>query len=110
MIGEVAGRNALIVDDEVDTAATLIATAEMVLRNGAKEVYAAATHPILSGPAVERLAASPIREIVVTDSIPLNDKAHTLGDRIKVLSVSGLLAEAIRRIHTNRSVSSLFGQ
>ena len=106
IIGDVMGRNALIVDDEVDTAATLIATAEMVLRNGAKEVYAAATHPILSGPAVERLENSPIKELVFTDTIPLSAEKQL--SKFKVISVAPLLGEAIRRIHTGQSVGALF--
>ena len=108
IIGEVKGRNALIVDDEVDTAATLVATAEMVLRNGAHEVYAAATHPILSGPAVERLEASPIKELVFTDTIPLSPEKRL--PKFKILSVAPLLGEAIQRIHTGQSVGALFDE
>jgi 2-keto-3-deoxy-galactonokinase len=82
--------------------------AETLQEQGAKDVYAAAAHGVLVGPAVERLSAAPIKEVVVTDSIPLNDKAKMLGDQLRVLSVSELLGEAIRRIHTNQSISSLF--
>jgi len=77
------------------------------LDQGAKEVYAVATHPVLSGQAVERLANSPLKEVVVSDTIPLREEAKGL-DKIKVLSVSKLLGEAIRRIHTDDSISSLF--
>ncbi len=108
IIGEVKGTNALIVDDEVDTAATLVATAEIVRRNGAKDVYAGATHPILSGPAVQQIEESPIKELVVTDSIPLSPEKHL--QKITVLSVAPLLGEAIQRIHTGQSVGALFDE
>lgn len=108
IIGEVKGTNALIVDDEVDTAATLVATAEIVRRNGAKDVYAGATHPILSGPAVQRIEDSPIKELVVTDSIPLSPEKRL--PKMTVLSVAPLLGEAIQRIHTGQSVGALFDE
>jgi ribose-phosphate pyrophosphokinase len=108
LIGDVEGTRALIVDDEVDTAATLVATADIVLRNGAREVYASATHPILSGPAVQRIEESSIKELVVTDTIPLTPEKRL--PKITVLSVAPLLGEAIRRIHTGRSVGALFDE
>ncbi len=108
IIGDVEGSRALIVDDEVDTAATLVATAEIVLRNGAKEVYASATHPILSGPAVQRIEESSIKELVVADTIPLAPEKQL--PKITVLSVAPLLGEAIRRIHTGQSVGALFDE
>jgi ribose-phosphate pyrophosphokinase len=108
IIGDVDGACALIVDDEVDTAATLVATADIVLRNGAREVYASATHPILSGPAVQRIEESSIKELVVTDTIPLTPEKRL--PKITVLSVAPLLGEAIRRIHTGRSVGALFDE
>ena len=108
LIGDVEGTCALIVDDEVDTAATLVATADIVLRNGAREVYASATHPILSGPAVQRIEESSIKELVVTDTIPLTPEKRL--PKITVLSVAPLLGEAIRRIHTGRSVGALFDE
>ncbi|TET99635.1 MAG: ribose-phosphate diphosphokinase, partial [Dehalococcoidia bacterium] len=108
LIGDVEGACALIVDDEVDTAATLVATADIVLRNGAREVYASATHPILSGPAVQRIEESSIKELVVTDTIPLTPEKRL--PKITVLSVAPLLGEAIRRIHTGRSVGALFDE
>jgi ribose-phosphate pyrophosphokinase len=108
IIGDVKGTNALIVDDEVDTAATLVATAEIVRRNGAKEVYAGATHPILSGPAVERIEESPIKELVTTDSIPLTPEK--LLPKMTVLSVAPLLGQAIQCIHTGQSVGALFDE
>ena len=108
IMGEVKGRTALIVDDEVLTAATLVATAEIVCDNGANEVYASATHPILSGPAVQRIDASPIKELVVTDTIPLPPEKQL--PSITILSVAPLLGEAIRRIHTGQSVGALFDE
>ena len=106
IIGEVSGRTALIVDDEVDTAGTLISTTDLVLENGAKEVYAACTHPILSGPAIQRLEKARITELAVTDTIPITLEKQL--PNIKVLSVAQLLGEAIRRIHTGQSVGALF--
>src|SRR5579862_7486412 len=108
LIGEVRGAPALIIDDIIDTAGTLVKTAEALLDKGATEVFAACTHPVLSGPAVERLAKSPIVEIVVTDSVPLCAAAQKLS-KIKVLSVSDLLARGIRSIHEETSISALFG-
>ena len=106
MIGEVEGRAVLIVDDEVLTGGTLVATAEVVTKHGATAVYAAATHSILAGPAVERIEASPIQELVFTDTIPLPSGKRL--PNMTVLSVAPLLGEAIRRIHTGQSVGALF--
>ncbi len=108
LIGDVKGARALIVDDEVDTAATLVAAAEIVRDNGATEVYACASHPILSGPAVQRIEESIIKELVVTDTIPLTPEKRL--PKITVLSVAPLLGEAIRRIHTGQSVGALFDE
>jgi len=107
VIGDVEGKTAILMDDMVDTAGTLCAGAETLLANGAKEVHACCSHPVLSGPAIERLNASKLKSLVVTNSIPLNGKEKEC-DKIKVLSVSKLLAEAINRIHNEDSVSSLF--
>ena len=107
IIGEVQGKRALILDDMIDTAGTLTQAAEALLARGAREVYAACTHPVLSGPAMERIEASRINEVVVTNTIPLGHRAKACG-KIRQLSVAGLLAEAIERIHDERSVSSLF--
>ena len=107
LIGDVRGRPALIIDDIIDTAGTLVKTAEALLNEGATEVFAACTHPVLSGPAVERLCRSPISEIVVTDSLPLCEAARKLR-KIKVLSVAELLARGIRSIHEETSISELF--
>ena len=107
VIGDVKGKTAILMDDMVDTAGTLCAGAETLLANGAKEVHACCSHPVLSGPAIERLVKSSLKSLVVTNSIPLNGKSQQC-DKIKVLSVSKLLADAINRIHNEDSVSSLF--
>ncbi len=106
IIGDVQGRTALIVDDEVDTGGTLVATAEIVARHGAQEVYASATHAILSGNAVQKIEGAPLRELVFTDTIPI--PPHKRLPNMTVLSVAPLLGEAIRRIHTGQSVGALF--
>ncbi|MGB9761780.1 MAG: ribose-phosphate pyrophosphokinase [Caldimicrobium sp.] len=107
IIGDVKDKIAIIIDDMVDTAGTICKAAEALLDKGAKEVYAIATHPVLSGKAVERIAASPIKAMIVSDTIPLKEEAKAIG-KIQVLSVANLLGEAIRRIHTDDSISSLF--
>lgn len=107
VVGDVSGMRALILDDMVDTAGTLTEAADSLLKHGATEVYACATHPVLSGPAISRLKDSCIKKLVCTDTIPLSAEAAACG-KIEVLSVAGLLAEAIRRIHYHDSVSSLF--
>jgi ribose-phosphate pyrophosphokinase len=107
VIGEVEGRNCVMIDDLIDTAGTLVKGAEALLRHGAASVSACATHPVLSGPAIERIMASPIREVVVSNSIPLRDGARACS-KIKVLSVAPLLAKAIQSIHEESSVSTLF--
>ncbi len=107
IIGEVEGKTAIIVDDMIDTAGTLIEGVNAILSHGGTAVYAAATHGVLSGPAVERISASPIRQVIVTDTIPLSDSAQKCG-KIVQLSVSDILAEAIHRIHNYDSVSQLF--
>ena len=107
LIGDVSGRPALIIDDIIDTAGTLVKTAEALLENGATKVFAACTHPVLSGPAVGRLMESAIEEVIVTDSVPLNEAARKL-PKIKVLSVAPLLARGIQSIHEETSISELF--
>ena len=107
IIGDVEGKSCLIVDDLIDTAGTLVKGAEALLERGARSVTACATHAVLSGPAVERIEASRIKEVVLTNSIPLRDEAKRCG-RIKVLSVANLLARAIQSIHEDGSVSTLF--
>jgi ribose-phosphate pyrophosphokinase len=107
LIGEVEGRDALVLDDMVDTAGTLTQGAQVLLDKGAKRVVAYAVHPVLSGPAIDRIEHSPIEEVVVTDTIPLGERARE-SKKIRVLSVAPLLGEAIRRIHMQDSVSALF--
>jgi ribose-phosphate pyrophosphokinase len=107
IIGDVDGMSAVLVDDMVDTAGTLVRAAYALIEKGAKAVYACCTHPVLSGRAVEVLTESPIEEMIVTDTIPLREEAKACS-KIKVLSISSLLAEAIRRIYEDESVSDLF--
>ncbi len=107
IIGEVEGLQAIILDDIVDTAGTLIESSSALASKGAKKVVACCTHPVLSGPAVERINTSIIEEVTVTNTIPLKPEALS-NSKFKVLSVAKLLAEAIKRIHCNESVSSLF--
>ena len=106
ILGEVKGKNVVIVDDLVATAGSLVEAVKALKENGAKEIWAAITHPVLSGPAVQRLQNSALKELVVTDTISLPQEKRL--SRLKVLSVASLLAEAIRRIHAEESVSSLF--
>jgi len=106
VIGDVTDKIALTVDDEIDTAGSLVGVVDTLLQRGAREVYACATHPVLSGKAVERIQNSPVKEIVVTDTIPLNGAKKL--DKITVLSMSALLGEAIHRIHTGLSVGAMF--
>jgi ribose-phosphate pyrophosphokinase len=107
VIGEVKDKKAIIFDDMIDTGGTVIQAAEAIKNNGANEVYACCTHPVLSGNAIERLNKSVIKEVIVTNTIPLSEEKKKC-KKIKVLSVAGLLSEAIRRIYYNESVSALF--
>ncbi|MDR2455286.1 MAG: ribose-phosphate pyrophosphokinase [Deltaproteobacteria bacterium] len=107
VIGEVKGRRALIIDDMVDTAGTLTQAADVIMELGAVEVAALATHPVFSGQALERINSSALSQVVVTNTIPLNPAGRDVS-KIKVLSVASLLGEAIRRIHQEDSISSLF--
>jgi len=106
IIGEVEGMRALTVDDEIDTAGSLIGVVNALLQHGVTEVYACCTHPVFSGPAIQRIAASPVKEVVVTDTIPVNGDRKL--DKITVLSMASLIGEAIHRIHTGLSVGALF--
>ncbi len=107
IIGDVEGKTAIILDDMIDTAGTLVEATEAVLQKGATAVYAAATHGVLSGPAIERIKNSRVEKVIITDTIPLSPEAAACG-KIVQLSVADVLAEAIHRIHNYDSVSSLF--
>ena len=107
IVGNVAGKTALLVDDMIDTAGTICTAANLLMEGGAKEVYACASHAVLSGPAIERLNAAPFKEIIVTDTIPMGDRVAEC-DKIRVASIAGVLAKSIRNIHDGSSVSALF--
>jgi ribose-phosphate pyrophosphokinase len=107
LVGDVKDKIAIILDDMIDTAGTLTQAARALKEHGAKTIYACATHGVLSGPAIDRINASDIEEVVITNTVPLGDK-EVLTSKIKVLSIAELLAETIRRIHEDESVSSLF--
>ena len=106
LVGDVKGRTAILVDDIIDTAGTIVKAAEALLERGAKDVYACCTHPVLSGPARERLDASPLKEVVVTNTIPVPPEKRF--SRLKVLTVAPIFGESIIRIHEDLSVSKLF--
>ncbi len=106
IIGDVRGKKCIMLDDMIDTAGTITLGSEALMKQGAKEVYAAATHAVLSGPAIERLEKSPLKEVVVTDSIQLTPEKQI--DKIKQVSVAPLIGSAIKRINENRPVSPLF--
>ena len=107
IIGEVTGKVAVLVDDIVDTAGTICAAAEALKAAGAQEIFACCTHAVLSGPAIERITASSLKKLIVTDTIPLHERARQ-APNIAVLPVAPLIGEAIRRIHNEESISSLF--
>jgi len=106
VVGDVKGKTAILADDIIDTGGTIVQGAEALIQAGATKVYACCSHPVFSHPAVERMNASPLEEVVVTNSIPLPPEKRS--DKIKVLSCAPLFAEAIRRIYEERSVSALF--
>ena len=108
IIGDVRGKQCVMIDDMVDTGGSIVHGAEALLERGAATVYACCTHPVLSPGAVERIAASPVKQLVTTDTIPFKEKRHIDEGHVKVLSVAPLLADAIRRIHNDESVSQLF--
>lgn len=106
IIGEVEGRVALTVDDEIDTAGSLVGVVSALEERGAKGIYACCTHPVFSGSAIKRLASCPVKEVVVTDTIPVTDNKKL--DKVTVLPIAPLLGEAIHRIHTGSSVGAMF--
>jgi ribose-phosphate pyrophosphokinase len=111
LIGEVAGSNVILVDDEIDTAGTLTKAATFVRDEGALDVVACATHAVFSGPAADRICESVLSEVVVTDTVPISDEKHArCGGKVNVITVAPLLAEVIRRIHYGRSVGELFDE
>ncbi len=106
VIGEVEGMHALTVDDEIDTAGSLVGVVNALLKRGVTKVYACCTHPVFSGPAIQRIAACPVKEVVVADTIPVNSDKKL--DKITVLPIASLIGEAIHRIHTGLSVGAMF--
>ncbi|MQY80887.1 MAG: ribose-phosphate diphosphokinase, partial [Dehalococcoidia bacterium] len=106
VIGEVEGMTALTVDDEIDTGGSLVSVVSTLIENGAKEVYACCTHPIFSDSAIQRIRPCPVKEVVVTNTVPMKDGKKL--DKITVLSMAPLLGEAIRRIHTGMSIGAMF--
>jgi ribose-phosphate pyrophosphokinase len=107
VIGDVKGKDTIILDDMIDTAGTTTQAAQVLKEYGAQRVMAACTHAVLSGPAIDRINASPLEEVIATDTIPLGEKLK-ICSKLKVLSISSILGEAIKRIHDESSVSSLF--
>ncbi len=107
IVGDVKNKNVVIIDDMIDTAGTLTEATKALLKDGAKAVYATCTHPVLSGPAIERISKSNIKEVIVINTIPLNGK-EKICNKIKTLSIAPLLGEAIKRIHNEGSISCLF--
>ena len=110
VIGDVKDKNVVIVDDMIATGGSIVQAANILKEKGAKDIYVGATHPLLCGKAVEKMRGAPIKELAVTDTIPLNDNAKSLGDKIRVLSIDELVGESIRRIHLNESISSMFAE
>ena len=108
LIGDVEGRNCLIADDEIESGGTVVAMVNRLKEEGARDIYLSCVHPLLSGPAVERIASLPVAELVVTDTVPISDEKKRGLKHLAVLSVAPLLAEAIARIHSGRSVGALF--
>ena len=106
VIGEVEGRVALTVDDEIATAGSLVSTVSALTERGVEEVYACCTHPVFTGSAVQKIASSPVKEVIVTDTIPVSDDKRLA--KITVLPIAPLLGEAIRRIHTGQSIGAMF--
>jgi ribose-phosphate pyrophosphokinase len=106
VIGDVKGKTAFVVDEEIDTAGSLVGVVDALLDRGAKEVYACATHAVFSGPAIKRIMDCRVKEVIVTDTVPVPPEKRT--DKIKVLPIAPLLGEAIRRIHTGQSVGAMF--
>ena len=111
IVGDVDGKKCVLIDDMIDTAGTITVAVNALKERGAKEIYICCTHALFSGPAVDRLMEAPLVKVIATDSIQLSeDKIEAMGDRLEIVSVSKLIAEAIIRIHENKSVSPLFNE
>ncbi|GAI03504.1 unnamed protein product, partial [marine sediment metagenome] len=108
VIGEVENKVALTVDDEIDTAGSLVNTVSVLMERGAKEIYACCTHPVFSDPAIQRITSCPVKEVIVTDTIPVTGDKKL--DKITVLPIAPLLGEAIQRIHSGQSIGAMFEQ
>ena len=106
IIGDIEGKTALIFDDEVSTAGTMVEAAKILQEHGAKEIYAACTHGVLCGPAIEKIKNSPIKELIITNTVPLTTEKQI--DKIKVLSIAPLFAEAIKRVNEAQPLGDLF--
>jgi len=111
LIGNVEGRDVIVVDDEVDTAGSISQAVNLVKECGARNIYTVFVHPVFSDPAVERLAALPLTSIITTDTLPIaEEKKALLGDKLKLLTVAHLMGEVIRRAHEGRSVGEMFNE
>ena len=110
VIGDVKDMNVVIVDDLIATGGSIVQAANILKEKGAKDIYVGITHPLLCGKAIENMLAAPIKELAVTDTIPLNENTKSLGNKIKVLSIDKLIGESIRRTHLNESISSMFSE
>jgi ribose-phosphate pyrophosphokinase len=108
IVGDIVDKTVLMFDDMITTGGTIAEASKILMDRGARAVHIAATHGIFAGAAIERVAKSPITKIVITDTVPIDSRLDPIRDRLEVLSISDLLGEAIRRIHLNESVSSLF--
>ena len=109
VVGEVSGRRCILIDDMIDTAGTISEGAKALAAEGAAEIYAVATHPVLSGKAVQTIAESPIKDVVVTNTLPIpEEKAQVLGDRLVVLSIAPIIASALDAVFEDESVSGIF--
>jgi ribose-phosphate pyrophosphokinase len=111
LVGEVKGRDVLLTDDEVDTAGSVAEAVHLLKESGAKDIYLVFVHPVLSKPAVDRLAALPIKEIITTDTVPISkEDKEKLGDKLTICSIAPLLGEVILRAHEGRSVGEMFNE
>jgi ribose-phosphate pyrophosphokinase len=111
LVGDVTGKDVLLVDDEVDTGGSVVQAVELLKVNGAEKIYLVFVHPVLSNKAAEKMAGLPFEEIICTDTVPISDKdLAILGDKLRILSVAPLLGEVILRAHEGRSVGEMFNE